>query len=308
MSGDAEMKAIVQTTYNGIDALQLMTRPDPTLIPLAVKVTTHYTPVMPYDLLTETGALKMQRPVHLPMVIGYGFGGVVTEVGQLRKKALLGQRVIGFSLKGSHQTALASALPLFSVPQNVSLAAATTLIGGADAAMMAIRTSRATKDDVILVTGASGSVGTYLLQLLHHMGVRVIAMSHSSEQPLLTRLGADWTLAYDKPLQQQLTELPPATKIIDLAGSSQLLDQLSQMGPTAIWSLANPDHVPQSGQSFTFASGRIRLQDYHWLLDQLAQGTLQAVIQNTFPFTAVKSAQHELQDKHSHGRILLNYR
>ena len=302
------MKAIVQRNYNGIDALQIMTKPEPTLIPLAVKVATHYTPVMPYDLLTETGALKSQRPVHLPMVIGYGFGGVVTEVGQLRKKALLGQRVIGFSLKGSHQTTLVSAFPLFSVPKNVSLAAATTLIGGADAALMAVRASRVTKDDVVLITGASGSVGTYLLQLLHQMGVKLIAMSHSSEQRLLTRLGADQTLPYDEPLQQQLTELYSVTKIIDLAGSSQLLNQLSQeLGLVEIWSLANPDYVPSAGQSFTFVNGRIRLQDYRWLLDQLAQGTLQAVIQNTFPFTVVKSAQHELQDKHSHGRILLSY-
>ncbi|MCT4488892.1 NADP-dependent oxidoreductase, partial [Levilactobacillus parabrevis] len=138
------MHTITQTSYQGIDALTLTSRPIPRLNPLAVRIETRYTPVMPYDILTETGQLKTLRPVKLPIVVGYGFGGIVREVGGLRNSQLLNRPVIGIQPTGSHQEQILSTLPplLFPVPQNVSLADATTLIGGADAAYFAFKKSQ----------------------------------------------------------------------------------------------------------------------------------------------------------------------
>jgi len=181
------MQAIVQTSYQGIDALELDSRPLPKLLnPLAVRDETRYTPVMPYDVLTETGQLKQLRPVKLPIVVGYGFGGIVREVGRLRNRQLLNQPVIGVQLAGSHQEQVLSTLPplLFPVPQGVSLAAATTIIGGADAAYLAFKKNQLKAGKTVLITGATGSVGTYLVQLARLGGCHVIAVRHSSRHAL----------------------------------------------------------------------------------------------------------------------------
>jgi len=305
------MQAIVQDSYNGIDALTLVTKPTPKLLnPLAVRVDTHFTPVMPYDVLTETGQLKQRRPVKLPIVVGYGFGGIVREVGQLRNARFRNQPVIGIQLAGSHQEQLLSALPplLVPVPQGVSLADATTVIGGADAAYFALKKSRLTAGETVLITGATGSVGTYLVQLARLAGCHVIAVGHSSRHALLTDLGAEHVLDYDRPLEEQLTTTN-VDQLIDLAGNTSLLDHLSaELGPVNILSLALPDYQPAfPEQAFTFASGAITPGNYRWLLDQLATGTLTAVIQKRLPFTAVKTAQHHLMTEHSAGRILLTY-
>ncbi|WP_203638248.1 quinone oxidoreductase family protein [Levilactobacillus wangkuiensis] len=305
------MQAIVQDSYNGIDALTLVTKPTPKLLnPLAVRVDTHFTPVMPYDVLTETGQLKQRRPVKLPIVVGYGFGGIVREVGQLRNARFRNQPVIGIQLAGSHQEQLLSALPplLVPVPQGVSLADATTVIGGADAAYFALKKSRLTAGETVLITGATGSVGTYLVQLARLAGCHVIAVGHSSRHALLTDLGAEHVLDYDRPLEEQLTTTN-VDQLIDLAGNTSLLDHLSaELGPANILSLALPDYRPAfPEQSFTFASGAITPGNYRWLLNQLATGALTAVIQERLPFTAVKTAQHHLMTKHSAGRILLTY-
>jgi len=305
------MQAIVQDSYNGIDALTLATKPTPKLLnPLAVRVETRYTPVMPYDVLTETGQLKQRHPVRLPIVVGYGFGGIVREVGHLRNARLRNQPVIGIQLAGSHQEQLLSALPplLFPVPQGVSLADATTVIGGADAAYFALKRSQLTAEKTVLITGATGSVGTYLVQLARLAGCHVIAVGHSSRHALLTDLGAEQVVDYDRPLAEQL----PTTSVdqlIDLAGNAALLDQLSAvLGPVNILSLALPHYQPPfPQQTFTFTSGAIMPGDYRWLLDQLATGTLTAVIQERLPFTTVKAAQHHLMTAHSAGRILLTY-
>ncbi|KRL95835.1 quinone oxidoreductase family protein [Levilactobacillus hammesii] len=305
------MQAIIQDSYQGIDALKLLPRALPALTPLGVRVETRYTPVMPYDVLTETGQLKQQRPVRLPIVVGYGFGGIVREVGQLRHTQLLNHAVIGVHPAGSHQEQLLSTFPplLLPVPEGVSLAAATTLIGGGDAAYLALKKSRLHAGETVLITGASGSVGTYLIQLLRLADIHTIAVGHSSRRDLLRHLGAEQVVVYDQSLTAQLPSSTAVNQVIDLAGSPQLLDQLTELlGAVPILSLALPTyHARLPQQAFTFVSGAIMPKDYRWLLQQLAQGTLQAMIQERLPFTAVKLAQHRLQEQHAAGRILLTY-
>ncbi|WP_367295000.1 NADP-dependent oxidoreductase [Levilactobacillus yonginensis] len=305
------MQSIVQTSYQGIDNLQLMTRLLPRLNPLAVRVETRYTPVMPYDVLTENGDLKQLRPVQLPIVVGYGFGGIVREVGRLRNQHLMNQPVIGVQPAGSNQEQLVSSLPplLFPVPQDVSLASATTLIGGADAAYFAFKKSHLAAGQTVLITGASGSVGSYLIQLSRLFHVKTIAVGHSSRHEFLNNLGAEQVLDFDRPLSAQAISFSTVSQVIDLAGSPQLLNRLSaQLGAVAILSLALPQYHPHHPhQTFSFASGSILPGDYRWLLDQLAKGQLTAAIQEQLPYTAVKTAQHHLVDAHAAGRILLTY-
>jgi len=306
------MQTIVQTSYQGIDALRFDSQPLPRLLnPLAVRVETRYTPVMPYDVLTETGQLKQLRPVRLPIVVGYGFGGIVREVGRLRNRQLLNQPVIGIQLTGSHQEQVLSTLPplLFPVPKGVSLAAATTIIGGADAAYFALKESHLKAGETVLITGATGSVGTYLVQLARLAGYHVIAVGHSSRHDLPADLGANQVLDYDRSLAEQLDSKTVVDQIIDLAGQTGLLNQLTTLlGPVSILSLALPHYRPQlPQQAFTFVNGSITPGDYRWLLTQLADGKLTAVIQEELPFTAVRTAQHRLVDGHAAGRILLTY-
>lgn len=122
-----------------------------------------------------------------------------------------------------------SALPplLFPVPEQLSLADATTIIGGADAALVTVNQLSIKPNETILLTGASGSVGTYLLQLLKQCGIRVVTVAHSSNQQLLKDLGADLTLSYDTLLPTQLSKLPDLHAIIDLAGAQELLTMIA---------------------------------------------------------------------------------
>lgn len=134
-------------------------------------------------------------------------------------------------------------------------------------------------------------------------------MGHSSNHGFLQSVGADYVIDYDQPLVPQLNQIPNATKVIDSAGSINLLNQLANFyDGLTIFSLSVTDYRPAKPiQQFSFGNGGIGPNDYHQLLTALANGTLTAYIQDQYYFKDVKKAQHVLQDQHSQGRLLLTY-
>ncbi|BAQ57134.1 zinc-binding dehydrogenase [Lactobacillus acetotolerans] len=303
------MKAIIQKTYQGIDDLVIQEVADPRISPMSAIVQTKYTPVLPYDWMTEEGRLGDLRSIKLPMTIGYSFSGIVEKVGFLRDKNLIGKEVIGASMAGSNRSLIDSKTPplLFKVPNQVSLKSASTIIGGADAAKFAINKSYINKQDAVLITGASGGVGIYLIQLLKLQGSMVVALANAQNFAFLKNLGADYVIDYNKKLD--FKDLPKINKVIDTVGSIKILDEITNsLDDLKIVSLSLTNYQPiKNDQSFQFISGTVSLSEYQQLLQMLADGRIKSVVQDTFNYRNVKKAQHVSKEDHSHGRILLDW-
>ncbi|MFD1418300.1 NADP-dependent oxidoreductase [Companilactobacillus keshanensis] len=297
------MQAIIQDSYNGIDDLKIREVTDPKLSPLSVLIETKFTPVLPYDWRTETGELQNIRPVKLPMVIGYGFSGVVKNVGSLRNNNLIGQKVIGASISGSNSTLVDSRIPplLFKVPENVDLDVAVTIIGGADTALGTMNKLHLNENDTVLIIGASGGIGTYMIQLLKLQNATVVAIGHKSNVEFLKSVGADEVIDYTTEIEKQLSICSNITKVIDTAGNIDLLKMISKLFPTIkIVSIA----TDRFGQ---FIQPNILPNDYVQLLSMLSDKSLRAYIQEKFYYQDVKEAQYKSKNSHSQGRILLSY-
>ncbi|WP_459128136.1 zinc-binding dehydrogenase [Latilactobacillus curvatus] len=305
------MQGIIQQNYQGIEALQIKSIEEGPLTPLSVMIRNKFVPVLPYDWQTESGALTEIRPVQLPIVIGYGFGGIVEQVGRLRHSSLIGQRVIGMQPNGSAQEVINNKIPplLFKVPDQVTLADAITLIGGADAALHAIKALQIQSTDTVLVTGASGGVGTYLIQLLKLAGATVIALASAENQAFVRQLGADSVLNYEADLATQFSNNSQPNKVIDTVGQQALLQLIStSYGSLRILSLSTIDFLPTNpGQDFRFSNGSIGIGGYQHLLQLLATQQIKDDIQATYSFEDVKKAQMIAKNEHSQGRILLTF-
>ncbi|MBA1433879.1 quinone oxidoreductase family protein [Bombilactobacillus bombi] len=306
------MQAVIQNSFKGINDLQIKTLPDSQLSPLSAMIETHYTPILPWDWLMEEGRLQQLNPVKIPRIIGYGFAGVVVQVGSMRNRSLINQKVVGVHPGGSHVTTINSKIPplLFSVPSNVDLAAAVTIIGGADAALMAQWQSHIHAHDIVLVIGASGGVGTYLIQLLKLTQAKVIAIARTQSHRQLIELGADYVVDYQYDFKEQLQEVPVPNKVIDCVGSAVLLDTIvQQYDELQIFSLSRQHYrTLKTSQTFNFSNQNIGLKGYQQLLQMLSTGQIQAVIQTQFNFRDVKQAQQVSKSQPSQGRILLNYK
>jgi NADPH:quinone reductase-like Zn-dependent oxidoreductase len=146
-----------------------------------------------------------------PFVLGYDLVGTVTAVGPQVDPALMGQRVAAVTRTGGWTThAVLDARTLVPVPDGVDPAEAeTVVVNGITAWQMLHREAHARAGQTILVHGANGGVGTTLLQLARHAGIRVIATASPRHHDTLQGMGAEPIDYNDPDLAGRVRALAP---------------------------------------------------------------------------------------------------
>ena len=128
-----------------------------------------------------------------PFVPGYDLVGRVRAVGPAGDPALVGRRVAVATKTGGWATrAIVPAADLVPVPEGVDAdAAEAVVVNGLTAWQMLVRTARVRPGGTVLVHGASGGVGTVLVQLARVRGLRVIGTASTRHHDALRALGVD---------------------------------------------------------------------------------------------------------------------
>ncbi|MCH4169784.1 MAG: zinc-binding dehydrogenase [Lactobacillus sp.] len=298
------MEAIVQQDFNGIDSLTLKTLPQPRPNPMTNLIQVKYNPVLPYDILGEQGALGQ---VPLPRIIGYGFAGTVVQAGALNTHKV-GQRVIGVTPQGSFAQYVVPTIPLYTfvLPESVSLAAGATVIGGADAAWLFWQTSGVQAGDSAVILGASGGVGTYLVQLLTRAGVQVHILA-SKRSAAFIKTNFKKTTVYE-----EATAIPRQAMdyLFDLTGNIALVTQLEAVlkpgGQLLVAGL--PDYTAHRADiRVQFSNHPLAPTSYQQILTLLQNGDLKAYIDTTYNYQDIQSAQHHVLSAAKRGRTLVQF-
>ncbi|MGV9976129.1 medium chain dehydrogenase/reductase family protein [Micromonospora wenchangensis] len=127
-----------------------------------------------------------------PFVPGYDLVGTVTAVGPGGDTDLVGRRFAAVTKIGAWAThVLVEAADLVPVPDGVSPAAAeTVVVNGITAWQMLHRLAKVRSGNVVVVLGANGGVGSTLVQLARHAGVRVIGTASPRHHDAVRALGA----------------------------------------------------------------------------------------------------------------------
>lgn len=269
-----------------------------------------------------------------PFVPGYDLVSTVQTVGPDVDPALIGQRVAALTKTGGWTThALVPAADLVPVPAGLDPAEVETLVvNGVTAWQLLHRTARVQPGQTILVHGANGGVGTTLVQLARHAGVRVIGTASPRHHQALRELGV-LPVDYNQPdLAARVRELAPAgvNAVFDHLGgqslhrSYRLLAQhgtlisyalLNNTGPIipaflallarlAVWNLLPNGHAASFYNIWTGHLLRPRRfparlrADLTAVLDLLADGTLTAQVAARLPLTQARQAM-ELAESHT---------
>ncbi len=227
------MKAVLLTAYGDVDKLELRDVPDPAPGPNQIGVRMAGASINPIDWKLRSGALTAWMPLALPAVLGRDASGVVVAVGEGVDGFKVGQRVLGL-VNGAYAELVVDATEAWAeLPAELDLVDAgalpLALLTGAQLVEDAVP---ARHGEVMLVTGALGSVGRVAVFVAKSRGANVWAGVRATQRTEAAALGADGVVALDD--DAELAALPALDSIADTVGGETIARLLGKLKPGGV--------------------------------------------------------------------------
>jgi NADPH2:quinone reductase len=199
------MRVLEVQGYGGVDELRLAEWPDPAPVPGKVRVRMAATAVNPTDIDTREGAFAAFAPgLPKPFALGWDIAGTLLDYGG---GFVAGQSVVGMypwfaagDGRGTNaEIIVADPAWLAVLPDNVPWTIAATVPLNAQTAKQALGLLQVKNGDTVLVSGASGGVGSFAVQFAVAAGLHVIAIASAGDEEFVGNLGAKEILTRDEP-------------------------------------------------------------------------------------------------------------
>lgn len=318
------MKAAVYERTGPPDVLRYAEVPDPDLHPRGVIIEVAAISVEGGDTLHRAGGPMAATP----HIVGYQAAGTIREVGAEVTERSVGQRVVATMPHGSHAELVAvPARSTWPVPEGLDVVTAACVpiaFGTADDCLFEFGGLAA--GESVLIQAGAGGVGLAAVQLAKRAGATVLATASAPTRlERLTRLGLDHGIDY-------ATQDVAATvrELTDGRGVDLVVDPVGSTLTASIRSLAyrgRISYVGNAGRDSTvidvapLMAGNHRLQGVFLgaelaagsrahaniarLLDEVAAGDLQVVVDREFPLAEAAAAHAHIEDRRAFGRVVL---
>ena len=313
------MKAVVTERFGGPEVLRMREVADPFTQPGSVRIAVHAAGLNPVD--AGNRADGTWAGLKAPCILGYDVAGVVDEVGEGAETFLLGDRVMAMTpfpagAGGYAELAVVDAELVAPIPPGCSFVEAAAVPLAAGTAFEVLGRLGLAPGSSVLVLGASGGVGTFLVQLGAAAGLRIAAVGSEPSHGLLRELGATWTLDYRARdvVEAALEQVGgPVDAIVDLVGADVLQRSLPAVRPHgSLAAIATPtldlDLVLDANLLFhgvLIENVGDRLRSLSRLL---ADGTIRSIVSAVFSPERAAEAHQLLGTGHSGGKIILQFR
>ncbi|MDN4164495.1 NAD(P)-dependent alcohol dehydrogenase [Cytophagales bacterium LB-30] len=209
------MKASLYSQYGPPSVLRLEDLPVPVPSDSEILVHVHATTVnrtdcamlraKPWIMRLFTGLLRPQKPI-----LGTDFAGIVVGMGNSVTGFGLGDKVFGFDDSGlsSHAQFLSISVnkAIGHIPEGVSFEHAAASLEGVHYAFNFMNKVNLTKGQKMLVNGATGAIGSALVQLLMNKGLQVSAVGNTKNIDVLKKMGVEKVIDYTAEDFTQLNE------------------------------------------------------------------------------------------------------
>jgi len=329
--GEIIMKAIVCTKYGTPDVLQLQEVDKPIPKDNEVLIKIHAATVTMGDC--ELRSLKFSGLLKFLMRLGVGFRG------PRKKFSILGQELAGeiesigsevklfkkgdpvFASTGFHFGAYAEyvCLPedgtVLTKPDNMTYEEAAAVPNGGLEAIHFLREADIQKGQTILIRGASGSIGTFAIQLAKYYGAEVTGVGNPKSLDVMKSIGADNVIDYTK---EGFTKSGETYDIIfDVIGKSSFSSFAGSLNENGIYLLANPkmsminrEKRATKKSDIKYISGNMdtrkeRIEQLNFLKELIEDGKLKSVIDRRYPLEQTAEAHEYVEKGEKTGNVVI---
>lgn len=320
------MKAVVVERYGPPEVLRIKERPTPTPRDNEILIRIHVTTVTSGDWRVRSqtvptgfglimrlvfGVWRPRQPI-----LGSELAGVVAAIGKDVTRFKVGERVFAFSdvRMGCHAEAIV--LPqdgmVVATPPGLSDEAAAALCFGGTTALDFLRRGKVRPGDKVLVNGASGAVGTAVVQLARHFGAEVTGVCSGANIDLVSSLGATHVIDYtqvDFTRNGQTYDL-----IVDTVGTapfSRCRRSLKRGGRLLMVLAGLPDMLQGLWVSLTSrhtiiaGPAAVKLEDLRHLAALAEAGDFQPVIDRRYPLEQIVEAHRYVDTGRKKGNLII---
>src|SRR5450432_839818 len=302
------MKAVRIYEYGGPEKLTFEDDvPDPVLGSDSVLIETAATSVNPIDWKIRSGARQKDFPLTMPAILGKDVSGVVRAVGSNIRTFKPGDRVLAFAGATYAEFVVVEGALLTHLPDGVDLvdAAAIPLVVLTGDQLVKLAT-RAQTGQVILVSGALGSVGRAAVHSAKKLGAHVIAGVRARQLPEAMALGVSDTVAIDD--DTAIAQLALVDGVADTVGGETAAKLFSKVKNGGNFGYASvlPDGVSATNPTVkvTRVFARADASKVREFADDIRDGKFVLPISCRLPLPNAGYA-HELVQKGGSGKIIL---
>ena len=343
------MRAVLLTGHGGLDRLVYREDvPDPGPGPGDVLVRVGAAGINNTDIWTREGAYGTQddpakvngwrrEALSFPLIQGADIAGTIVGVGDEVSADRIGERVIVDSalyttngdglldagIIGSERDGgfaelvavpAANAHAIDSPLSDAELASFPTAYVTAE---RMLRRARVADGDTLLVTGASGGVGTGLVQLARHRGAWVVAVVGPGKEDAIRAIGAHAVIARGAPLTDAVErELGgrPLDVVADVVGGDAVGELLNLLRPGGRYVVAGAIAGPMATvdlrtiylkQLDLLGSTMGDRSDFARLLEAIESGALRPLVAAAYPLSELRRAQEDFARKQFIGKLVV---
>jgi len=300
------MKAIICTKYGPPEVLKIGEVEKPTPKDNEVLIRIHATSahigdtkirsfnvpfwqMIPFRLFL--GITKPKKPI-----LGMELSGVVEEVGKNVIRFKKGDEV--FALPGFDFGTYAEfrCMPEDGIithkPTNMTFEEAATIPAGGLTSLKCIRKANIKKGQKVLIYGASGSIGTYSVQLAKYYGAEVTGVCSTNNLEMVRSIGASKVIDYKK---EDFTETSEKYDLV--------FDAVSKTSRSQIKKLLKKDAIYLDVDKDSGSDGDLDSKDLIFIKELVEKGELRPVIDRSYPFEEIVEAHRYVEKGHKKGHV-----